>query len=135
MNKDILKYIFIDFVGFILFLIGVSPALLSFIFLPEIYYLNLIVGAVSFLLFFKFYSPWAVNVKQSLYITLSLDSSKEFSFIFYFIVITTLVICLIQKEYLLSGLLGIIILAGLYRVYKKRKKVKEPVVGDVIHTS
>jgi len=58
MKTNILKYIFIDFVEFVLFIIGVTPAFLSFIFLPDIYYLNMIVGIVVVGLFYKFYSPW-----------------------------------------------------------------------------
>ncbi len=97
MKTNILKYIFIDFVEFVLFIIGVTPAFLSFIFLPDIYYLNMIVGIVVVGLFYKFYSPWMKNVEQSLYITLSLDSSKEFSFIFYLIITTGLIYYLINE--------------------------------------
>jgi len=132
MNNSILKYIFVDFIDVVLLIIGALVGIILFKVLPKFYYLNLIITGVYFLLIIIFYLPWVRSVEKNLFKTLNLDESQKFSYFFHLVILVMFIYYLIKGEYLISGLLSLIILLGIFR-YNQLKKEKP--TGDTIYVS
>lgn len=136
MNTNIGKYILIDIYVFILFVICLSPMIISLRYLPTTYYFNILVGGIWSFFFIFFLSKKLYKFESNYLKDKDLDPTKKISTVFYIMISYLSIYFLFNQLYIYSFCCFALIIFMIFRDFKRWKKPKNSEKkGDEIYIS